>query len=420
MKFSILITTYNQCTYLQECIESVFAQTYKKLFQIVVVNDASNDGEDSNDIKELSLSKTRAYLNYNLPRAKHIKTQVIHNERNLGIAKSFNVGMYYCEGEWVAILDHDDKLLPNCLEEISKFIDANDNTKLGIVYTNLITSDNQERRYPDFVPGSLLSCYKIGNLTLYKRKALEEVNGWKVELDYSHDTACIISFVECGWEIKHIDKTLLWNRIHDEQFTQQYYRSGNDPDKAKQAIARQTLHLRPDLWVESRELVVLNKSTPIWANEALALKPYCKGMGIDIGCGRRKRYPYAMGVDIDRAGGKLPEITCDVEKEELPFLDESLDYIIACHIVEHFENPIDVLMRVSKKLKTHGHLLLIMPDANFVPTIGQPKADPTHKWDFTTDSFRRNIVPKLKEKIELVQFNTLNNRWSFDAFFRRI
>ena len=36
--------------------------------------------------------------------------------------------------------------------------------------------------------------------------------------------------------------------------------------------------------------------------ERMALFPYCKGLGIDVGCGSRKTHPHALGVDLTPKG----------------------------------------------------------------------------------------------------------------------
>ena len=433
MKFTINVTTFNKCNFLQECIDSVYAQTYKEPFQLIVVNDASDDAIDCSvagtfpeivtGSKELSLSSTKAYLDYAMPTAPHIKRTIIHNEKNLGVQKAFNVGAYYAEGNWILMLDHDDKLMPECLTELSKFIDEEDKQNyIGLIYTDLITDTGQVRTYPDFVPGYIASCFQIGNLTAYKRTAFEEVNGWRIDLDYGHDTAIVVDMIENGWQIKHMPKAVYWNRLHEEQYTQQYVKQGKDPRRVHQWIVNRTVTLRPELWIEARENTAFGGYLQHWKAECEALRPWCKGVGIELGCGRRKRLPFAIGVDRDRADAKIPEIICDVEKEELPFSDNSLDYILAAHLLEAMEDPAACIRAWMKKLKPGGYLLLIMPDTDSpkVPKIGQRGADPEHKWNPSPDVFKKEIMPKVEDIAVLFQFDTLQrNEWSFDAFLRK-
>lgn len=60
MKFSILIPAFKQ-QYLQECIESILAQTYRD-FEIVIVNDASPEDLDS-IVNSFTDFRIRYYVN---------------------------------------------------------------------------------------------------------------------------------------------------------------------------------------------------------------------------------------------------------------------------------------------------------------------------------------------------------------------
>lgn len=42
--------------------------------------------------------------------------------------------------------------------------------------------------------------------------------------------------------------------------------------------------------------------------------------------------------------------------------DNSLDFIIGCHVIEHTRNPIGSIISAHKKLKKGGKLLLVIPD----------------------------------------------------------
>src|SRR3990167_6493938 len=93
MKFSIIITTYNQPQYLTEAVESCFNQTYKEPFEVIIIDDFSN-----------------SCATVNIPDRSEINLLYVKNDKNLGLAKSHNIGVYYSTGEFIIRLDHDDKL----------------------------------------------------------------------------------------------------------------------------------------------------------------------------------------------------------------------------------------------------------------------------------------------------------------------
>ena len=75
-KVSVIITTYKRPDYLWQAIESVLKQTFKD-FELIIVND---------DPESQSLEKIIS--SYKDPRIIYIK-----NEKNLGGAKSLNLGL---------------------------------------------------------------------------------------------------------------------------------------------------------------------------------------------------------------------------------------------------------------------------------------------------------------------------------------
>src|SRR3990172_12757469 len=105
MKFSIIITAYNQPQFLSEAVESCYNQIYKEPFQVVIIDDSDTP----------STSKVL------LPDRPEIDLIYVKNEQNLGLQKSHNIGVYYSKGEWLIRLDHDDVLMPDALQKLSNF-----------------------------------------------------------------------------------------------------------------------------------------------------------------------------------------------------------------------------------------------------------------------------------------------------------
>jgi len=101
---------------------------------------------------------------------------------------------------------------------------------------------------------------------------------------------------------------------------------------------------------------------------------------LEIGCGIgttcvaiRNRYPACktIGIDIDEKSIQKASlvidkaIVADIEKTELSELgieEESLDYILYGDVLEHFENPWDILRKHKKYLKADGQILASIPN----------------------------------------------------------
>jgi glycosyltransferase involved in cell wall biosynthesis len=98
MKISVVITSYNHAAFIGEAIESVLDQTVKPQ-EIVVVDDCSTD-DSMRVIKEYS---------------SHVR--VIQNINNLGGSRTTSIGVETTTGEYVGILNSDDKWHNSKLEK---------------------------------------------------------------------------------------------------------------------------------------------------------------------------------------------------------------------------------------------------------------------------------------------------------------
>ena len=68
-----------------------------------------------------------------------------------------------------------------------------------------------------------------------------------------------------------------------------------------------------------------------------------------------------------------PAIIVDLDKAGLePIRSESLDFIIACHVVEHLANPLLAISEMFRVLGPGGRAVIAVPDKRF--TFDQPRA----------------------------------------------
>lgn len=81
---SVIVPVYNTEKYLQECLDSVLAQTYAN-FELLLINDGSKDG---------SPQICDAYA------AKDDRVKVFHQE-NAGVSAARNKGLDNAKGEYV-------------------------------------------------------------------------------------------------------------------------------------------------------------------------------------------------------------------------------------------------------------------------------------------------------------------------------
>lgn len=90
------------------------------------------------------------------------------------------------------------------------------------------------------------------------------------------------------------------------------------------------------------------------------LTGYCKGKGINIGCGSRP-IEGAINVDTD------PEAKADVyaDASRLPFCSNRFDYVVSSHCLEHVqEAPLLIIREWLRPLKIGGTLAFLVPDGS--------------------------------------------------------
>jgi SAM-dependent methyltransferase len=138
---------------------------------------------------------------------------------------------------------------------------------------------------------------------------------------------------------------------------------------------------------------------------------------LDLGCGNKKRAG-AIGVDYTKRYNA--DVIHDLNFYPYPFESNSIDMVYLDNVLEHLNNPMQVMNEVYRILRPNGDVKIM------VPYFRSPWAfiDPTHKTFYTVDSFcyydPRHIICKRYDYtdarffIDKVVFNeTLkDNRWT--------
>ena len=207
---SIVIATYNQIDYLQECIESCLAQTYSNI-EIVITDDASTDG-------------TVDFLRQ--IKAKEKKIKLVFSEINTGITANFNRGVKAAKGDWVKVLAGDDRLPAN---SIACFVDEVRNRPESVFFSDLVTFSDQvnsiqvmkqnerffsqplslkrqilrEKNYPN-APGLFL-----------KRTTLQAVGFFDERFEMMEDYPLWVRLVDAGYDLAHIARPLVEYRVNE-------------------------------------------------------------------------------------------------------------------------------------------------------------------------------------------------------------
>jgi GT2 family glycosyltransferase len=117
MDVSIIIVNYNSGDLTINCLKSVFEKTKDIDFEIIIVD---NDSQDNSC--EIIAREFPGLL-------------LIKNKENLGFGKANNIGAKYAKGKYLLLLNNDIILINNAIKILKDFINSND--KAGICGANL-------------------------------------------------------------------------------------------------------------------------------------------------------------------------------------------------------------------------------------------------------------------------------------------
>ena len=137
-----------------------------------------------------------------------------------------------------------------------------------------------------------------------------------------------------------------------------------------------------------------------------AAKKYAKGDLVDIGCGRmpyRKEFEPLVesyiGVDHPNisklyTGGTKPEVLTDAK--DLPFDNNSFDTALLFQVLEHVDDPVEVIKEAGRVLKKNGALIISVP-------FFYPLHDMPYDWGRYTSSALKSFIENAGLKVVKIE-----------------
>lgn len=148
---SVVIPMYNSSKTITKALDSIKNQSYKCDYQIIVVNDGSQDD---------SYAVVCDYITKN-PK---LNIQLI-DQFNSGVSKARNVGLKIAEGEYVAFLDSDDEWLINKIEKQMSILKQNPEI-------DLLATNRNEEFFKSFLGKNFFEVNKISSRLLLLKNFL--------------------------------------------------------------------------------------------------------------------------------------------------------------------------------------------------------------------------------------------------------
>jgi GT2 family glycosyltransferase len=199
---SVLVPVYNtDPRWLRACLESVRRQVYPN-WELCICDDASSRPETIEALREFE-SDPRIHLRL--------------ASTNGGISVASNLALQLANGEFVALLDHDDELAPDALAEVVKGINAQPD--VDVLYTDedkldIIGARCDANFKPDWSPEHFLTCMYVCHLMVLRRQIMLEAGAFRPGYEGAQDYDLLLRIMERSSRIQHVPRVLYhWRKL---------------------------------------------------------------------------------------------------------------------------------------------------------------------------------------------------------------
>jgi len=200
---SIIVPVYNvDPSFLEECIASVKNQTYQN-WQLCLADDASSNPK----IKEILQKHASA------------DQRIVFTIRpeNGHISAASNSALELANGEFIALLDHDDTLAPQALFKVVQLL--NKQHDIDFIYSDEDKIDPDSNYIepsfkPDFSLDMLLSTNYICHFSIIRKRLVDQIGAFRLGFEGSQDYDLFLRVASATNKIQHIPDILYhWRKV---------------------------------------------------------------------------------------------------------------------------------------------------------------------------------------------------------------
>jgi glycosyltransferase involved in cell wall biosynthesis len=214
-KVSIIVPTYRRNETLRRALCSLLNQTYSNI-EIVVVNDNGNLSdykyEARNIVKEITDSTDNIIY--------------IENDKNIGAAKSRNIGLENSSGEFITFLDDDDIYTVHKIERQIHYMLRN---HIEMCFTDL-QLNNKHDRMVDFRERGYIKSYDTNSLIryhllyhitgtdtfMYRRELIDKIGGFD-PIDIGDEFYLMLKTIKSGAKIGYLKGSDVIAYVHGSE-----------------------------------------------------------------------------------------------------------------------------------------------------------------------------------------------------------
>jgi len=281
---SVAIPVYQGARFLEPCLRSVFAQSFRD-FHLTIVDDDSTDGSRQ-------IAKRVAEMH-----SHGIPFRILHNDKRRGLVGNWNRCLDVCGGKYILIFHQDDLLEPDMLRRAVGAFERHPD--VGLVCSAYRCIDEQERDLPPWstspftgaaggtpvlealIRENFICCPSV----VVPRAVYERVGAYDARFAFSADLEMWLR-IASRYEIVCCPETGLRYRVHSAQATQDFRnarKTRGDLEYLSAAVA--ALHARrrsyPQLWRSVmrdsmwmlRQHLFDSPKDALWAFRILATRP---------------------------------------------------------------------------------------------------------------------------------------------------
>lgn len=376
----IIIVTWNNLNMLDRCISSIRQNTGEPVRLIIV-----NNGDQRFDVPPES------------------GVVVLQQEKNLGWTEGVNAGVRWVmdnnPAPFIMWLNDDVQILPHDYGWLTKMLNCfhldpkiavvgpTSNNVMGFQTTNHV-------KLPPAVETTFLS----GMCMLVRRDIVREIGPLDQCPSGGDDLDFSMRLTKAGYKLCICRRAFMLHfcSVTGKRLYGEYWNSPAQGEAINTWLIQKhgfkawyncMNHVMPkiegekDSFVDYENILALSELESIIGDSLV----------LDLGCGGQKLHPKMVGVDIRRngqmgVGGNWDKpAASDMEADvlALPLNDDSVDGILAKHLLEHIIDPVQALMEWLRVLKPGGKLVVLCPDYRYCEAIS---VDPSHVHAFTPES----------------------------------
>lgn len=217
---SVVIVNWNTCGLLKDCLESVIRTTIGLAYEIIVVDNASNDGSVE-------------MVQQDFPRVR-----LIVNDKNRGFGAANNQALRVMTGRYALLLNSDTVLTPGAVQELLSFMDHHNDVAMACgqllnadgskqhsfaAFPTLVTltanmplleycfpRSYPSKRYDYAEPIEVDSC--IGACMMVRKEAMDEVGYFDERyFFFFEETDWAYAMRKAGWKIYYVPTAFVYH-----------------------------------------------------------------------------------------------------------------------------------------------------------------------------------------------------------------